>query len=241
MLDNRAIVNPPRARTDLKRIVKILPILTALSFGTAYAYLASYWGRVGINIFEYLSVSDILAYCSPILLLILLTLLITSPLFFIFFAKAALGKPPPDAPIHQTERKRGRTIWLEGVLLLLLTTALVLVSHFYGLHDWPTAVFIGAGALVGAVALVAHHFMRATSLELRLAIILCSVALPLAVLKGEKQYEMVTTSNDGFEYISSLALVDQTQFPKPVELRYLGKAGEYFFFLSDDRKSVLFT
>jgi len=177
-------MNMPKS---LKTTLELTPFLVGFAFVLAFLYLLAYWLGFSINVFEYMSVSDVLTYTAPVLLGLLVGTAAGFP--FVIFIDDLLRGAQPRGEISLVKSKVPKLVIL--AVLLLWMTVLVLFS----IHNFVRIV---------ALILLTIVYMRLTRSRIlsadipnkfvREIVLLLLLVLPFgAVDYGIKQREKITS------------------------------------------------
>jgi hypothetical protein len=213
---------------SLKITRELTPFLVGYAFVLAFTYLFTYWmAGFGINVFEYLSVSDVLIYSAPSLLAVLC---VTPYGFWI-------GQVIND---FNEARKRREFLW-PCVQLLFSIFPMVWVA--FQIRDVYRIVFY-LGFIVLVFNALSQRGVLSAEIPNKIArniVLVMLIALPcIAVERGIKDQENVT-SGRVCKYVEAERMSDATPYSPNEKLHYIGKAGDYFFLLREDGKSIVVT
>lgn len=219
----------------LKRLLELTPFLIGFAFALAFIYLLAYWLGFGINVFEYLSVSDVLIYTAPVLLALLGGFAFGFP--FIIFIDDLSRSERPRGEVSLGKYKVAKLVILFVLLLCMLVVVL------FSTHG--DVISLGAFFIL---IIVYRQLARSRILSsdipnkfVREIVLLVLVTLPFTALHyGIEQREKIT-SGETYKYVEAGNMSDPTLYHPGEKLRYIGKAGDYFFLLRDDGKSLVIT
>ncbi|MDP9908227.1 hypothetical protein J2W27_000320 [Variovorax boronicumulans] len=193
---------------------------------TGAGYLWAYWSKFSINILEYLSISDVLKHAAfPIASSVASVLIGT-------LAGTIMGSDrlPPgggkDTPLGKVLNRHKRLIFLVG---LIITISLYASNISYLLLPAP---FLAALLLVIPIGNLSQiQRLLPDNLRYTVVFFLCLVPL-LSITTGELKAKSII---DGTRFHF---LIDPT-LPPSISLRYIGHAGEEYFFYEPQRSSIV--
>ncbi len=220
------IIKEADAPASKARIASYLYFSSLYFIAVGVLYLWGYWLPFGINILEYMSLTDVLKSTAFPITLILLLLTASVALNILDRKRFEEGIKP----------RQKWLLWVLGILWIILT---LLVS-------WPKSMW-----LFGAMALI----IPATKLTLRSEWVKCQfpsawarlafVFISIATLIGSpfyghfKGYE-VRAARDFYFLTSDVAGVTVSENAKPTErLRFLGHAGEFAFMYDPTKEATI--
>jgi hypothetical protein len=220
---------------SLKTLLELAPFVTAFAFVLSFLYLLAYWLGFGINVFEYLTISDVFIYSVPILLLLLISCAGGVSLGVVLDTTQI-----ESLPSVTTQSPRGLRI--RAFVFKRLWPMFAVVGFMIYLRNWLLIIgyllfLILYASLVVSDVLSAHIPDRTA----RAVILLFLLAAPVsAVGFGVKLRDNITTGRV-YKFVEATNMVDPSLFKPAEKLRYVGKAGDYFFLLREDGKSVIIT
>jgi hypothetical protein len=224
-----ASLNPPT--NDLKHF-PLLSFVVPYALVTSLLYLFGYWSSFQINILEYVSLPDVIKLAIyPLVIGALLSLVV----FFVPLTLTSFTADPEKAFIPIPHKYAGWTNW--AVFLLLLAM----------LFQRTGSGYVTAGILLGF--LVSFNFVNAEKLKNYIPhptarkvilFLLCTILFTSygrgkenaeRILNG-KRYKTVSTSI--FKEKGTGVFNDKKLLEGMDKLKYVGTAGDYFFFISMD-------
>lgn len=209
---------------------KLTILAVPLSVAIAVCYLEGYWGTFNIDIFSFLTFSEIAVLSiEPIWKVGISTIL-----------GACIGigiNRYEDASKEKTDSKTKIIKFFLGFISFLMVLILAIVFFYGGPTKWKIIPLLLTIPLVGIVALtgVLHKdgkIHRTTFFILMFTILLFTQSYGLGKAKA-----LHIEQGSMFTYIHNTELNKYTE--KPEDVRYLGKAGSYFFVYLADKKQVL--
>ncbi len=219
----------------------IIYFLTPWAVVTASAYLNGYWGKFNVQIHQYLSITEILIYALIPVLLGTIPFVWTS-------ISTSIQDDQPDEPKPDEEkqpevvditRKERFTASIKKNKALLLLLA---VGIWFGYsHGWLVGVIVVVMFFVVIPQLVRVEWMTALvpSLNWRITLVSCFVMVPFfAWTTGRSNADRIY-ENKRFEYALSNNFLDTDFVGPPERLKFLGKAGAYYFFVPERNEPLL--
>ncbi len=209
---------------------------TTLAFASAVLYLIAYWGAFSLNIFQFVSLDGLAGAAiiplASIASMFAFYVLFFGPLLTHIDAEpsALIVNQAPDSHFPVTQKRK---LVLFGIVLLVGWVVYVVV--FRALHQVPyaLAIFMAAGA--------GYHASNAQSMaeqipnqSLRPIVLGFLLAIPaLSFAHGfVSSYSLMFRYGD-FLYVCESHLKNPAQNQMGNELRFVGKAGDFFFFVQD--------
>jgi hypothetical protein len=218
-------------------VKRLIALITPLGFITAVVYLYVYWGRFGINAFEYLAFSELVVFSiKPIIAAVIIAGIYSLIGSWIF--------------------KIGETKLQLILIIISLSVCNVFVASFMG-FSWGEAfwkdehylkyfylmMFPTFVAIIVAAVLVNNESCKSLSdnSNHRFIIIALIVFLPLQAAGYGMASALAVKRGDSYYYIESSSFTEKLKFCKVQEIPYIGKLGNYFFFWRSDQKTVIVT
>jgi hypothetical protein len=203
-----------------------------VSVGTLYLW--GYWSSFGVNILEYLSVSDIIKVTAyPI----------TSS-FILFLIGALLGEitsNPTKVQPEGTDSRLGTWLRKHTKLVTILYGTLIAVLVLFG----PDAKWYVVATLVAVPVTIfvksRGFFSTIQNESIRTLIVFTMAAAPVFSFGvGRTTAEKISQGREFSYVISGVGHLEATS-PVPAEsrLRFLGHAGDYMFFLLPSTRALL--
>lgn len=234
-------MNPP-SLTREDYLIKYAFLITPYASAIACLYLLGYWRVFRINVFNFVSLTDILKISVPPLVFILVT---SGMLIIVFYFIASI-------PDRLTRKIRWLNEPIPPLANLAFNSTLIVISItiliFVKTSDkWIWTGIINAAVLARIVAEMQalRHFISDTILRFVLAL---SIATPLftAFGIGTQAGESVLHGNNPSRYISTNIFREygNDDFMKKQllngqdKLKFVGMAGDYVFFLSVDNSKT---
>lgn len=215
---------------SLKTIPELTPFITAFAFVLAFLYLYSYWSAFDINIFVYLSVSNVVIYTAPILLVLLLAVASGLSLSLFIYPRLKASSAYRESTCFQ----------IIFIIYISLWTLWMVQLVGFRLRN----LFLIIMLLLLAVVFI--HLVRSAVLSdiptvVRYSVLLVLTMLPsAAIVLGHAQYERITRGAR-YRYVEAGYLSASNLYKQNEKLRFIGKAGDYFFLLREDGKSIVIT
>lgn len=211
---------------EIKRIASVIVPYTILC---AFLNLYFYWNAFGIQPFEFISISEALAYSLPYLILATCAL---APPFFI-----ELSAPKDTALPSESEKERGLLIFILGLTIVLYIAIFIVaemapsinIAVYMGLIS---GMFPGAATLSESTPLKSSFDSKAS--RLFISIILCCLPAASIVHAAIKRAPILDRSS--YFFIQSSDLNGNTE---SVRLIYIGHLGEYIFLMRENETRTL--
>jgi hypothetical protein len=219
---------------SLKTVLELTPFMVGLAFVLAFLYLFAYWAGFRINVFEYMSISDVLIYTAPVLLGLLVGTAGGFPL--IVFMDDLLRGARPRGEISLAKSKVPKLVIFSVLTLWMLVLVLFSIHNFVRIVVFLLLVIVYMRLTRSGIlsADIPNKFVREI-------VLLFLIVLPYgAVEYGIQQREKIT-SGRAYKYVEAGHMSDASLYSPSEKLRYIGKAGDYFFLLREDGKSIVIT
>jgi hypothetical protein len=193
---------------------------------TGIAYLWAYWSAFSVNILEYLAIADVLKHAAFPVASAVASIALGLVFGSIFGAKRLPPGGGKNTPVGRALNKYKRAIFSAALLL-------VVGLYFLRLPQY-LPIFPFLAALLVAIPIGnLPQFQRLLPDEIRYSVVLFLCALPfLAFSVGESRAAEIV---DGTRF---RFLVDAGLEPV-VSLRYVGHAGEEYFFYEPKIKAIV--
>jgi hypothetical protein len=214
---------------------------TALTLASGILYLLGYWGSFSINPFQFLSFDDLLrSSIYPLFGFISLYVF-----HFIFYGAAATSEQPganledeKGATRVASRSQKLKLALLAGVVVAIWLLDTWLTGAWWQLY-YLTALCLayGLGRHVSKSRLVIHQLPQE---PFRTIASVAVFAFPLlAFAEGHASYTKLQLGRGDFRYLCPRDAQGSTLPDKVSELRFVGKADDYFFFIQEPNRSDL--
>lgn len=218
---------PKELKVDEKLVKRIIGVLTATAFVTAVAYLYAYWSRFGVNVFEFIDISNIIAH--SIMPLILGVGVILSLLFF--FCIPLIVSIIPIPPDTEKGLKHLAKLLISGLCFVLVSIFLIWTSTSLVANNR-----IVCGGILGTIILFLITLSKTKEPKIFLFIIIISFPI-LGTVYGLVEAESIKRG-DKYRYVGGTSISEEVRKRGDDKIRYIGTMGDYFFFLIPSDKSI---
>lgn len=222
-----------------------IAVFTGLSVSvvSGILYLLGYWATFHINIFEFITITEILTTSIYPLASLLISVLV----ILVIFALPLFDNTPKIFTVDN-DSKRERIIekrWEKGLKVafpLILGISFAINGFISNENIWyyiGISIALAIGAVYASINVKPVSDLIANK-ELRFVILLLIFFFPLASISiGHNKAQSLALETDSFTYVceSQLKIKSRntvTKFINNRKLKYIGKAGEYFFFYRPD-------
>ncbi|MEC5384861.1 hypothetical protein VVD49_03960 [Uliginosibacterium sp. H3] len=214
-------------------------VATSVALGSSMLYLVAYWGSFDLNPFEFLSLDDMLrTSIYP-----LFGYVATAVLYLMLFGAIATYDDTHEialaSPLTERPRSVSRRIKIKiyAILAVVATAcfayALTTSSWWYGLYVLALMLALPLGKHIAMSRILSE---LVPDEPLRVFVAICVLAIPLlSFAHGIAKAHKLIFSRGDFSFVCPA----QVKHPKSnslasdAELRFIGKADDYFFFVQD--------
>ncbi|SRR6266496_859361 len=216
-------------------VTRALPLITALAVALSLVHLIVFWFPLGINVFEFIKLSDLAIYGIPVLFLVVSILFSSAVLTFLCWH---IFRPQRFFEFNFSWQWVG----LLPIVTLLSACYFLSFGRFLWRHEPLTwlNLFVLASLLVFSALYLLPESVR-SALRLRLPAITTRryryISISLSILVGflasaewARIRREAIVSKQGYWYIEASNLVEPSFRDSSEKLRYLGKIGDFMFF-----------
>lgn len=216
---------------------KLTGFYTVIAIITAVMYLAAYWTKFGIDIFEFIDISNVVVYSIPPMLLVvgLILALITQ----LVVRRAVIGSKLYENVITDDSYKKDyRFLKPVGIVLMIMLVISIVAAYWY-IRLWLIIPIIFSFLIVGyfsGVLEIGKQFLPDRGI--RNILFFIAVLLPLEGMAfGIFKAEAIIRGID-FLYVDNSSISNELIKNSHEDVRYIGVMSGYFFFYLPNEESI---
>jgi len=222
-----------------KYVATFLAIITPYSVLISSLYLIAYWQTFHINIFQYISIQEILGYSIPALIF---SFSIMIPYSLCIRKENSNANKIIDKLVSKISIRKFKLIFLNIYLILLIVFLLVLLYVEYLIYTRNPA-FKYTVLLMGISFLISIYLSNKITLYdnyldkfSRILTIFSLFVFPISSFTYGNIESYDIKNGYRYSYINSDCL--KTWINEQSEIKYIGKAGDYFFLYYKDKTII---
>jgi ABC-type multidrug transport system fused ATPase/permease subunit len=224
-------------------IKKFIGLITIISFITSVGYLFAYWFTFGVNVFEFIDISNIIAHSVFPLLIGLVCSLISFVFYYslITYIKDLISSIKKLIPNIEnlissiTFEHQVKFFVAIVVIMFVISVVMTFFYYIFTISIPPFIAYFAACYFTTRTDLGKEHIPKTM---VRILLFFFIIFLPLEGAAYGRIKAKSIKRGDIYLYVDEISVNEKVRKLSDDKVRYIGKLGDYFFFLLPSDKSI---